>query len=320
MPSNGARAIVRAALLSTAALLLVSLVSAQQIAPAAPAAPAAKDAWKTMTELNKVDFTGLSAAQKTTALEILRDTGCTCGCGMKIAECRVNDKNCPRSPGLAAQVIAGVKAGTSADEIRKSMATPKAAPPTRAKRPVLGEQVTIPTAGSPFKGPKDAKVTIVEFSDFQCPYCSRAIPWVDSILKAYPNDVKLVFKQYPLPFHKQAKMAAEAGLAAHQQGKFWELHDKMFANYRELSRDNVVAWAKELGLDEGKIAAALDAGTYSKAVDKDMADGQKVGVRGTPTFFLNGKLYGGGRDLASVKPVIDKEISGGSSSDGQPGD
>lgn len=130
-------------------------------------------------------------------------------------------------------------------------------------------------------------------------------------MKEYPKDVKLVFKHYPLPFHKEAHLAARATVAAQQQGKFWEMHDKLFANFRTINRDSVLAWAKELGLDVDKFTKALDDEKVKAQVDKDMAEGTKVGVSGTPTYFINGRKYNGGRDLASVKPVIEAEMKGG---------
>ena len=180
----------RGALLATLLAGAAAIASAQ--APAAPvpspaagaappivltappvAAPAAApdDSWKTATELPTVDFTGLSAAQKDTALALLRAEGCLCGCGMKIAECRVKDKNCPASPKLAAAVVQGIKDGKTADAIKASLGSvyQKPAPPPAqaAPPPTLGAAVDIPTAGAPFKGETTAKVILTEFSDFQ---------------------------------------------------------------------------------------------------------------------------------------------------------
>ena len=102
------------------------------------------------------------------------------------------------------------------------------------------------------RGPADARITIVEFSDFQCPYCAAAATKINDLMKQYPNDVKLVFKQFPLDIHGQARLAAQASLAAHAQGKFWELHDRMFANFRRLNRESILLWAKEAGVDAAR--------------------------------------------------------------------
>ena len=290
--------------------------------------------WKTATELPQVDMSALDAEQKTQALKILREQKCQCPCGMFIAQCRIDDRNCPVSPGLAATVVKGVASGKSHDaivaELAKQAPAPRPAPtpmataapapgapapapaPNRPPQPpaqLIEPAVTIPIDGSPAKGPEDAAVTIVEFSDFQCPYCSKAIVWIDSVLEEFPDDVRLVFKQYPLAMHKQAKMAAEVSLAAHAEGKFWPMHDKLFENYRQLKRDLVPMWADQVGLKAETITKALEDGTYREAVEQDLADGNKVGVRGTPTFFVNGKRYSGPRTLEAIKPLIEAELA-----------
>src|SRR5450631_853557 len=198
--------------------------------------------WQTVTDLAGVDFTGLAPARKTLALKTLRAQACTCGCDMKIAECRVKDPNCSYSRGLASVTVAALKAGKSADEaIAESKASKFGTRPTPK---LLDDPVPIPTLGSPVMGPANARITLVEFSDFQCPYCTKAVAQLNATLKAYPNDVRLIFKQYPLDFHPQASVSASAALAAHAQGKFWPLHDLMFANRSKLSRPSILAWAQ----------------------------------------------------------------------------
>lgn len=161
-----------------------------------------------------------------------------------------------------------------------------------------------------FKGKKDAKITIVEFSDFQCPYCQRGAKVVEEVLKAYPNDVRVAFKHYPLPFHGDAKPAAIASLAAGKQGKFWEMHDKLFAKQDQLKKEKFVEYAKELGLDVGKFTADLESTDLAKEVDADMQLGMKNGVQGTPAFFINGVMLSGAQPLDRFKAVIDRWLSG----------
>ena len=161
---------------------------------------------------------------------------------------------------------------------------------------------------SPSHGPESAKLTIVEFSDFQCPYCATAAPKALAVAAQYPKDVKLVFKQFPLDFHGNAYGAAEASLAANAQGKFWPLHDKMFANFRQLSRENILRWAKESGLDMKVFKADLDSGKYRQAIDREVKEGAGAGVMGTPTFFINGKRYNGPFELEALKPILDAEL------------
>jgi protein-disulfide isomerase len=139
----------------------------------------------------------------------------------------------------------------------------------------------------PMKGPADAKVTIVEFSDFQCPYCKRAADVVSEVSTKYGDDVRVVFRNFPLPYHKSANLAAQASLAAHEQGKFWEMHDQLFAHQQTLDRAAIDGFARELGLDTAKFAAALDSGKYAAAVNADLLAGGPL-VDGTPTLFVNG--------------------------------
>ena len=263
--------------------------------------------WQTVTDLAGVDFAGLSPARKTLALKALRTQACTCGCDMKVAECRVKDPACSYSRGLAAVTVAAIKAGKTADD---AMAESKASKyGTRPTPKLLDDPVPIPTLGSPVMGPADARITLVEFSDFQCPYCSKAVVQINETLKAYRNDVRLIFKQYPLmELHPAASISAAASLAAHQQGKFWPMHDVMFANRPKLSRQSILTWAKEIGLDMQRFTADLDSDVVKKAVQRDLADGDKAGVEGTPTVFLNGQRYNGSLAPEAFKGVIDSEL------------
>lgn len=147
----------------------------------------------------------------------------------------------------------------------------------------------IDTAGLPARGPADAPVTIVVFDDYQCPYCVRLNPILDRVMERHPQDVKLVIKHFPLRMHKFAEKAAHAALAAGVQGKFWEYHDMVFENHKELNDDKFIAFAQALNLDMEKFKADLDAKNIHDQVRKDVADGRKAGVRGTPTVFINGK-------------------------------
>jgi protein-disulfide isomerase len=262
--------------------------------------------WQTASDLAGVDFSGLTPAAKARALHALRNQNCSCGCNMKVAQCRVEDPNCSYSRGLASVTVAAIKAGKSeAAAIAESKASKFGSIP---KHKLLDDPVPIPTLGAPAMGPANARITIVEFSDFQCPYCSKAVAQINATLKAYPNDIRLIFKQYPLDSHPQAGISAAASLAAHAQGKFWPMHDVMFANRSKLSRDSILAWAKDIGLDMKRFTADLDSDLIRKAVLRDQADGDKVGVEGTPTVFLNGQRYNGDLAPDTIKPVIEGEL------------
>jgi protein-disulfide isomerase len=262
--------------------------------------------WQTVTNLAGVDFTGLTVAKKTAALNALRKQECSCGCEMKVAECRVKDPNCSFSRGLASVTVGAIKAGkTETAAIAESKASKFGSRPAPK---LLEDPVPIPTLGSPVTGAANARITLVEFSDFQCPYCSKAVAQINATLKAYPNDLKLIFKQYPLDSHPQASISAAASLAAHAQGKFWPMHDVMFANRQKLSRQAILGWAKDIGLDMKRFTADLDSEAIRKAVLRDQADGDKAGVEGTPTVFLNGQKYNGDLAPDAIKSVIDGEL------------
>ena len=142
---------------------------------------------------------------------------------------------------------------------------------------------------APVLGPKDAPVTIVEFSDFQCPFCSRLNPILQQVVAKYPQKVKLVFKFFPLPFHKQAMPAAKAALAAGKQGKFWEYSDELMRNYKDLSAAKLVEIAKKLGLDMERFTRDRQDPRWVNMIRDDMQEGAKNQVRGTPTIFVNGR-------------------------------
>jgi protein-disulfide isomerase len=170
------------------------------------------------------------------------------------------------------------------------------------------DRVAVPAEG-PARGPATAKVTIVEFSDFQCPFCARVNPTLEQIRTTYRDDVRIVFRHNPLPFHADAALAAEAAVAAEWQGKFWEMHDALFAHQADLGRGGLEARAMELGLDLTKFRQALDTHAARPRVDADLALAQKLGVRGTPTFFLNGRTVMGAQPFAEFKKVIDDELA-----------
>jgi protein-disulfide isomerase len=169
-------------------------------------------------------------------------------------------------------------------------------------------RVAVSTDDDAAKGPDKAPVTIVEFSDFQCPFCSRAETTVLEVLKKYGDKVRLVYRDYPLPMHPNAEGAAEAAECAKDQGKFWEMHNAMFANQQKLASADLVETAGGLGMDKDKFKACLDGGKKKDEVQKDAADGQKYGVSGTPTFFINGIKVVGAQDISSFAEIIDQEL------------
>jgi protein-disulfide isomerase len=166
----------------------------------------------------------------------------------------------------------------------------------------------LPVGASIAKGPANAPVTIIEFSEFQCPFCSRVLPTMEQIAKEYPQDVRIVFKHNPLSFHKDAPLASEASMAAGEQGKFWEYHDILFKNQRALTREDLEKYAQELQLDMAKFKSALDSGKFKKQIAEDMELANKVGARGTPNFFVNGTKLVGAKPFEEFKKAIDAEL------------
>ena len=177
------------------------------------------------------------------------------------------------------------------------------------KRPQIdfNKVQNIPIGSSFFKGNKDAKVAIVEFSDFQCPYCSRLQPTLKEVHKMFPNDVKLVFKDFPLSFHKQAMNASKAARAAGEQGKFWEMHDLIFEKYNSLTEEMFEEFATKLNLDIAKFKADYSSNKYDKLIQEDMNLARKVGVTGTPTLYVNGKRMRG-RSINDFKTMVEESL------------
>lgn len=198
----------------------------------------------------------------------------------------------------------------------------RSAAPRRPASPDPERTYNLPAAKSPVKGPADAPITIVEFSDYQCPFCARSEPLVKEAMAAYPTQARVVFKHFPLTaIHPQALPAALAATAAQKQGKFWEMHEKLFVNQRALAPEQVREYARQLGLDLARFEADMQSEEVKAMVQEDMQLAQRVGVRGTPTIFVNGKLLQN-RSLDGFKQIIDpalKEAAAKSKPDSQAG-
>ncbi len=170
-------------------------------------------------------------------------------------------------------------------------------------------RVAMEVGDAPSKGPANAPVTIVEFSDFQCPFCSKVNPTLAQVKAKYGDKVRVAFRQYPLPMHPQAQKAAEASLCAHEQGKFWELHDAMFANQQQLAVDQLKATAVGLGVNAEQFNQCLDSGKFAQKVADDMAAGSAAGVSGTPAMFINGRFISGAVPFEQLAPIIEDELA-----------
>ena len=171
-------------------------------------------------------------------------------------------------------------------------------------------RIRIPiTPEDPVRGPKNAPVTIVEFSDFQCPYCGRVQPVIERLLKKYPTQVRLIFKNTPLSFHPYAKGAAEAALCAGKQGKFWEMHDWLYSHQQELGKDWMPKAVKATGVDQAKLSACIKSHVEIKKIDQDLRLSHEVGVNATPTFFIDGRMVRGAQPFATFDEIIRDELA-----------
>jgi len=171
-------------------------------------------------------------------------------------------------------------------------------------------RIQVATDGQPAKGPATAPVTIVEFSDFECPFCSRVEPAIAQIEQKYGDKVRFVFRQFPLTsIHPHAQKAAEASLCANDQGKFWEMHDAMFGDQQKLEVADLKAKAGKIGLDQAKFDQCLDSGKFVQRIKDDTKAGTVAGVNGTPAFFINGRSLSGAQPYEALAQVIDEELA-----------
>jgi protein-disulfide isomerase len=186
-----------------------------------------------------------------------------------------------------------------------------AAAAARAGRPDPSRRYAVNTAGAPVKGDRDAKLAIVEFSDFQCPFCSRVAPTLAQIEDEYGDKVRIVFKHLPLSIHPKAPAAHAAAEAAHRQGKFWEMHDKIFADQQGMSPEKYLEYAQQLGLDIERFRQDLASAEVKQRIDADTGEASKLGVSGTPAFFVNGRFLSGAQPFSAFKALIDEELGKG---------
>lgn len=164
--------------------------------------------------------------------------------------------------------------------------------------------------GEHVKGNPDAPIEIIEYSDFECPFCSRFYPNIDQAIADFGDDIKIVYRHFPLSFHPNAKPAAMAAECAGDQGKFWEMHDELFemSAGAGLNQAGYIAAAQELGMDTASFEECLTSGKYSEKVDTDMAEGSSYGVSGTPTTFVNGEIVRGAVSYPELKAVIERNL------------
>lgn len=180
--------------------------------------------------------------------------------------------------------------------------------PSRPSRPDPAREYEVELGAAPTKGPANAPVTIVEFSDFQCPFCKRVTPTLAQIEETYGDKVRIAFKHMPLSIHPQAPQAHAAAEAAARQGKFWEMHDKIFENQRDLSVATLEAHAQAIGLDMDQYRKDVADPEVKKRLDEDMRQASELNVTGTPSFFINGRFLSGAQPFGNFKQAIDAAL------------
>jgi protein-disulfide isomerase len=202
---------------------------------------------------------------------------------VSIAQCVRERRPCDKCAAAAAFIKQAVRDGMSSEQVERMY---------KSRFDPAGMH-EIPLVGSPFKGPEKARVVMVEFADFECPHCAQAAPTLDAVWAQHKDDVRFVFKYLPLSIHPHGEVAARAAIAAQAQGKFWEMHDVLFANGAHLERADLDNYAKGLQLDVDKFQADFDSAATTERIkqDRELADALKI--RGTPTIYLNGRQYDG---------------------------
>ncbi len=164
-------------------------------------------------------------------------------------------------------------------------------------------------SGTPSRGPAKAPIVLVEYTDYQCPYCTRVQGTIDRLLEVYDGQIRHVFKNLPLPFHQQAELAAGGALCAQDQGRFWELHDWLFANASNISVDSMAAAMAELEADTDLFRACVEQNTYAEQVRGDAMEARSFGITGTPGFLVNGRVITGAQPYEAFETVIDEELA-----------
>lgn len=204
-----------------------------------------------------------------------------------IVQCVREKRACSKCLPAAKHVLRGVKDGMTREQIEKSY---------KGRFDASGLK-NVPIDGSPVKGPEGAAITIIEFADFECPHCGEVAPMLDKVVEAHKNDVRMAFKFYPLPSHPHADIAARAAVAAMNQNKFWEMHHALFTNQRHLEQTDLDSYAKELGIEVSRFHADIQASATADRIAKDKKLGEDLQIGGTPTIFINGRLFDGRQDL-----------------------
>mgnify|MGYP000299446329 CR=1 FL=1 len=215
--------------------------------------------------------------------------------------------------GMLLALVVGFVAGNFVNKPKDGGSDSAPAPIVAAAPDSAVERFKVPVGNAAVAGKASAKVTIIEFSDYQCPFCSRAEATMEQVRKNYGDEVRVAYKHNPLPFHPNAAPAARAAMAAREQGeeKFWQFHSLVFKNQDKLDQDTFLAHARAIGLNEGKFKADLDSNKakYDAQIEADQREASQFGASGTPAFFINGRFVSGAQPYDNFKKIIDEEIA-----------
>jgi len=222
---------------------------------------------------------------------------------------KANKGSLPPFPEVKAEIASFVKSQTSQSLRQAYVARLKAEASVEILLlPLLPPKVALRAEG-PSRGDATAPVTIVEFSDYECNFCGGVEPTVKRVLDQYPGKVRVVFQSFPLSIHPHAAKASEAALCAGEQGRYWEMHEKLFANQQALGIENLKAHARAMGLDPLIFDRCLDSGRMAPVVEENRKLGESVGVNSTPSLFINGRLLSGAQPFERFREIIDFELS-----------
>jgi protein-disulfide isomerase len=245
-----------------------------------------------------VDMSKLDEFERKVFYRVLNAEPSACGKGHSLMYSLKHDAKCKRSVYAARYVVKLVDSGFTDSEVSEEL----------QRRYRDSVQKTIDSSKSPFKGPADARVNIVEFVDYECPHCKTAQALMKQVLDAYPHQVRLYFKHFPLSGHTNSRLAAEAATAALKQGKFWPYNDQVWADSEFLTPAVLEKIAKDVGLDLPRWRSDLASEETKGRVAQDKSDGVALGINSTPTIYLNGRKYTGRHDIESISDWIDEEL------------
>lgn len=246
-----------------------------------------------------VDISKLDELAKKIFFRVVNNEPSICGKAESLLTSAKKDASCRRSLNAVKYVARLADQGYTQSEIGEAL----------GKRYRGGQPKMIDTSEAPVEGSAGARVTLVEFADYECPHCKRFQPVLRQILDEFKGDVKLYFKHYPLPQHTNARLAAEAAVAAQKQGKFWQYQDKLWENQDNLTPAELEKYGKEVGLDMAKFRSEMEDAKVKARVQKDRVDGQTLGLASTPTLYINGREYTDAKDTESLREWIKEELA-----------